>query len=378
MIAVQRQYLEDTEISDRTIAMDDCLQELQKKIDKIAENVSSIDLEENAEDIKNHANELKESLMAAIASVFEQISFIEETEEIKGFVEEKTDEISDHIKEVQKQLRNIASNSGDENYSYSLQDVETDIAKLRMILNEISDSAPNEELNQLSDNVSKIENTVKDLQTTLTQEEFARFKEDFDKINEDIVSISTRTNTLLLNSDNSYKSLSEGLDAFRDMVNNLNDKVNYLDNTEIQKRIEKKISGINNAMTACANSNKVIREVLMYLGEWVDNATVNMNALSDKVQEIDNVNDEIGNVKDTIQELKNYVPEKADLFKTLEDKFEEQQERIDRLEMKLEKVLSALEETDDTKLNKKVDKIEKLINKLNDNVEKLASYVDEE
>ena len=181
-----------------------------------------------------------------------------------------------------------------------------------------------------------------------------------------------------MNSDNSYKSLSEGLDAFRDMVNNLNDKVNYLDNTEIQKRIERKIAGINNAMAASASSNKVIKEVLMYLGEWVDNATVNMNALSDKVQEIDNVNDEIGNVKDTIQELKNYVPEKADLFKTLEDKFEEQQERIDRLEMKLEKVLSALEETDDTKLNKKVDKIEKLINKLNDNVEKLASYVDEE
>ena len=227
-----------------------------------------------------------------------------------------------------------------------MQDVETDIAKLRMILNEISDAAPNEELNQLSDNVSKIENTVKDLQTTLTQEEFARFKADFDKINEDIVSISTRTNTLLLNSDNSYKSLSEGLDAFRDMVNNLNDKVNYLDNTEIQKRIERKIAGINNAMAASASSNKVIKEVLMYLGEWVDNATVNMNALSDKVQEIDNVNDEIGNVKDTIQELKNYVPEKADLFKTLEDKFEEQQERIDRLEMKLEKVLSALEETD--------------------------------
>ena len=369
LISAQRQYLEDTEISDRTIAMDDCLQELQKKIDVIAKDVNTMD---------SNANEIKESLMAAIASVFEQISFIEETEEIKGFVEEKTDEISNHIKEVQHQLRQIASNTGDDTYSYSLQDVETDIAKLRMILNDISDAAPNDELNQLANNVSKIENTVKDLQTTLTQEEFAKFKEDFDKINEDIVSISTRTNTLLLNSDNSYKSLNEGLDAFRGMVNNLNEKVNYLDNTEIQKRIERKITAINNAMNASANSNKVIREVLMYLGEWVDNATVNMNSLSDKVNEIDNVSDEISQVKNTISDLKNYVPEKADLIKTLEDKFEEQQERIDRLEMKLERVLGALEETDETKLNKKVDKIEKLINKLNMNVEKLASYVDEE
>ncbi len=369
LISAQRQYLEDTEISDRTIAMDDCLQDLQKKIDVIAGDINKVD---------SNANDIKESLMAAIASVFEQISFIEETEEIKGFVEEKTDEISNNIKVVQHQLRQIASNTGDDSYSYSLQDVETDIAKLRMILNDISDAAPNDELNQLADNVSKIENTVKELQTTLTQEEFARFKKDFDKINEDIVSISTRTNTLLLNSDNSYKSLSEGLDAFRGMVNNLNEKVNYLDNTEIQKRIERKITAINNAMAASANSNKVIREVLMYLGEWVDNATVNMNSLTDKVNEIDNVNDEISQVKNTISDLKNYVPEKADLIKTLEDKFEEQQERIDRLEMKLERVLGALEETDETKLNKKVDKIEKLINKLNMNVEKLASYVDEE
>jgi len=381
MIAAQRQYLEDTEISERTIAMDDCLQSLQKKIENISKDVKSIDIESNA-------NDIKESLMAAIADVFEQISFIEETEEIKGFVEEKTDEISKHIKVVQNQLQKIASSSGEDDYTYSLQDVESDIAKLRLVLNKISDDAPNDELNQLSENVSKIENTVRDLQTTLTQEEFAKFKKDFDKINEDIVSISSRTNTLLLNSDNSYKSLSEGLAAFKGMVNNLNEKVNYLDNTEIQKRIERKIASINNAMIASANSNKVIREVLMYLGEWMDTTTENINAITEKTSEIEDVKTTISDLKNyvpekdklskTLQELRNYVPQREDLFKTLEDKFEEQQERIDRLEVKLEKVLSVLEESDDTKLNKKVDKIEKLINKLNENVEKLASYVDEE
>ena len=60
----------------------------------------------------------------------------------------------------------------------------------------------------------------------------------------------------------------------------------------------------------------------------------------------------------------------------LEDKFEAQQERIDRLEMSLEKILTAVEDIDDSKVNRKIDKIDKQLAKLSTNIEKLASYVD--
>ena len=60
----------------------------------------------------------------------------------------------------------------------------------------------------------------------------------------------------------------------------------------------------------------------------------------------------------------------------LEDKFEAQQERIDRLEMSLEKILTAVEDIDDSKINRKIDKIDKQLAKLSTNIEKLASYVD--
>ena len=372
LIENQRQYFKDDEISDRTIAITDCLHELEKKIDDIEKNaVGTIDLTANA-------NDIKESLTEAIANVFTQISFIEETEEIKGYVEEKTDAVSAGIQELRNLLQKLACNTGDETYSYSLQDVESDIAKLRLILNKISESASNDELNRLSDNVANVENTLKDLHNTLTQEEFAGFREDFEKINEDIVSISSRTNKLLLNSDNSYKSLNDGINAFKGMVNNLNEKIDNLSAVEIQKRIEQKITNINNAVTASVNSNKVIREVLMYLGEWMDTTTENINFLSEKTSEISNSCGKFTSVNSAIKELKKTLPEKSDLLTTLENKFEEQQERIAGLETKLEKVLKVLDAASDTKLTKKVDKIEKLINKLSTNVEKLASHVVEE
>ena len=371
MISAQRQYLEDTEISERTIAMADCLQELEKKIDDIAQNaVAGIDLAANTNDIKN-------SLTEVIANVFAQISFMEESEEIKGFVEEKTEEIAKHIQDVQYQIRHIARNSDDETYSYSLQDVESDIAKLRLILNQISDAAQNDEIKRLSDNVSKVENTLKDLNNTLTLDEFAEFKEDFEKINEDIVSISSRTNKLLLNSDNSYKSLNEGLDNFRGMVNNLNEKIDNLSAVEVQRRMEQKITNINNAVAASAASNKVIREVLMYLGEWMDVTSENINTLSEKTFEISDACEKLSSVNDAVKELKKSVPEKSDLLNALENKFEEQQERIDSLENKLDKVLKTIETAYGTKLTKKVDKIEKLINKLSSNVEKQTPHADE-
>lgn len=41
--------------------------------------------------------------MNALVSLFDQISFVEETEDIKDFVEEKTDEINQNLIEVQNQ-----------------------------------------------------------------------------------------------------------------------------------------------------------------------------------------------------------------------------------------------------------------------------------
>ena len=227
------------------------------------------------------------------------------------------------------------------------------------------------DFDDISDDIKKIVKAVDNLETSLTQDEIAGLQGDIEKLSEDILSISSRTNKLLLTSDESNKALNDGLNNFSSAICKLEDRINFLDNTQINERLEKKIDKIQSMVIDSTNTGKVMHQAMMYLGEWIDSTTENISDITDKTSQIPNIQEEI-NV------LKNIIPDRIELINKLENKFEEQENRIDRLEMKIEKILSTLEEKDDMILNRKVEKIEKLISKLNTNIEKLTSYVDEE
>lgn len=369
LIFEQRKYFEVAS-GEKANAIDKYLKDVLLKLD-------NVDLEKNSEDIK-------ETIMNALVSLVDQISFVEETEEIKDFVEEKTDAIKQGLIEVQNQLRQLASPDDDFGYSYTLQDVESDIAKLRVAITHLSGN----DFENLSGDIKKIVNSVEGLETTLTQEQIIGLKGNIEKLNEDILSISSRTNKILLTSDESNKALNDGLNNFGNLVEKLEDRLEYLDNTEATERLERKIESIQSMAVESANADKVFHQVMMYLGEWIDTTTENISSITEKTSEInlikENVNDviekvsDIQDIKDNIEELRSAVPEKSELLSELENKFEQQEARIDRLEMKLEKILSTLEEKDDMMLNRKVDKIEKMLSRLGTNIEKLTSYVDED
>ena len=353
LIFEQRKYFEAAS-DEKAAAIDKYLRDLLLKLD-------NLDLEKNSEDIKD-------SIMNALVSLFDQVSFVEETEEIKDFVEEKTDEIKENLIKVQTQLHQIASSNDDFDYSYTLQDVESDIAKLRLAMNQISAGT---DFEGLSEDIKRIVNSIEGLESSLTQDQIVDLKGDIEKLNEDILSISSRTNKLLLTSDESYKALNEGLNNFSSLVYRLEDRINELDKTQISQRLEKKLDNIQSMAVASANADKVFHQVMMYLGEWIDSATENISAITDKTSEI-------STVKEYIEELRGVIPDKARILDELQLRFDKQEERIDALEMKLDKILSTLEEKDDMVLNRKVDKIEKMLSGLGSNIEKLTSYVDEE
>ena len=369
LIFEQRKYFE--------VASDEKANAIDKYLKDVLLKLDNVDLEKNSEDIK-------ETIMNALVSLVDQISFVEETEEIKDFVEEKTDAIKQGLIEVQNQLRQLASPDDDFGYSYTLQDVESDIAKLRVAITHLSGN----DFENLSGDIKKIVNSVEGLETTLTQEQIIGLKGNIEKLNEDILSISSRTNKILLTSDESNKALNDGLNNFGSLVEKLEDRLEYLDNTEATERLERKIESIQSMAVESANADKVFHQVMMYLGEWIDTTTENISIITEKTSEInlikENVNDviekvsDIQDIKDNIEELRSAVPEKSELLSELENKFEQQEARIDRLEMKLEKILSTLEEKDDMVLNRKVDKIEKMLSRLGTNIEKLTSYVDED
>ena len=409
IIFEQRKFFELAS-DEKSAAIDKYLRDVLVKLD-------NVDIEKNAEDIK-------ESIMNALVSLIDQVSFVEEAEDIKDFVEEKTDEINKNIQEVQSQLKQLATADDDSfDYKYTLQDVESDIARLRLAMNNMQ----NIDFSDITNEIQKITKTVETLQSSLTQDQLEELKTNFEKISEDIVSISSRTNKLLLNSDESYKALNDGLNNFSELINKLEDRINYLDNTEITERIEKKIDKIQNLSTESVNANKVSHQVMMYLGEWVDSTTERLSSISDKTVLIPEIQNDIEEIKTTIpdkneivneikeyipskyeiaDEIKDFIPNKNELVDEIKGKipdkeeildeirqmmpnnssvidkleviFARQEERIDVLENKIEKILSTLEQKDDMVLNRKVDKIERLISGLGANIEKLTSYVDEE
>lgn len=367
LIYEQRKQIENFGGGERSVNVDNHLKELLTDLSNIETRLTGLDLEKNAADIKD-------SVMNAVLSVADQISFVEETEEIKDFVEERTDEINKNLLDVKKQLNNITNGSDEWNYSYTMQDIESDIAKLRLILNDISASTSKDDINEISQNMHKIASSINTLHSSLTEEQILELKNNIEKINEDVLSLSSRTNKLLLTSDESYRALTDGLDEFSRLTSQLQKRIDVLDNSGLNEIIEKKLDSINDAVVSSANSDNVMRQVMMYLGEWIDDASEKLDTIAADSSNISIINSEICLLKTMI--------DNTAIVESLEKKFNEQQNRIDMLERKLDEVLNAIENQNNNKnslnLEKKLDKLNDKIGKLSQGIEKLASYVDEE
>lgn len=364
LIEYQKEYFEKYTDDEKSQEISSHLQTLIGDISKIEKNVSEIDLEKNSQDIKD-------SVMTAILSAMDQVSFVEETEEIKDFVEEKTNAINETLLDVKKQLTNIsnAGNSDMDIYSYSLQDVESDLAKLRLTLNELSaNPSSNDEVGVISANIGRMAKSIEQLQADLKNKEAdGALQTDFEKLKEDILSLSVRTNKILLNSDNSQKFITDTLDDFTQKTTNLQDKLEDLANNKLDARL----SAIENTVKENASTSKRLQSVMTYLGEWMDGTT-------EAISNIQETTAQTSTVTEMIETLKSEIPNQAEILEAVEVKFEEQQAKIDNLEQKLEKALEKLSALDENVINTKIDKLDEKLDRLSMNIEKLTAYVDEE
>ena len=374
LIMAQTDYIDSLEKSNKTDAVKKCLRELTIEVNNLNSN-------DGTKQIQKTIKDMKESIMAAVVSVFEQVSFIEESEDIKDFVEERTDAINQSLAIVTDQLKQITNANEEPDYSYSMQDIESDLAKLRLVLNELQTNEQENNsvrLASILDNINQIGNSVEDLQNSLTKEEVFGLRIKFDRINTDIKSLTALTNQLIVKSNESYNALNNTFEDFGKIITS---------------QLSTKVDRVTKLLETSHVSDKVMRQALIYMGEWIDSASASMNKISTN-------SDEIIDIKSAIEGLRTSVPEQTDILNSieekfdeqqerlayfekqisklggLEDKFEQQQERIDRLEMTIEKILSAVEDIDDSKVTRKIDKIDKQIAKLSTNIEKLASYVD--
>lgn len=359
LISEQKDYIKMLEPGENLDAFKKCLNELSQELNNLSSNTSS-----DTEQLNKAVKEMKESIMAAVVTIFDQVSFVEETEDIKDFVEERTNEINKNIEQINKQLHLLSSSGNDSDYTYSMQDIETDLSKLRLALNDLQAKDEQEKAIDLSEITDKLHNITSSVDS-LTQEEMKDLKSE-------ITSIKEQTQFLIANSDKSYDAINMGIEGFN---GNLSDKVDKL----------------SDMLQTSAQSDNVVRQALVYIGEWIDNVSESINKISSNSDGIHAVKDQLEALGKAVNnQITTAIEEKFELrnaqflklekrlskVESLEEQMANQQERIDRLEKNIDKLLSMVENFDDPVVNRKIDKIEKQITKLGTNVEKLASYVD--
>lgn len=416
--------------------------------DNLSEQIESQNIEETIETV---INETKADLITQFLNIFNQISFVAEQEEIIDYIQEKHDELitilshlvttssdidtvknnlstvdnkinslKDEISAINEKITNIISSDGDIDYVYSLQDLESDIANLRIVLKEMKDnnvdySGDFSNLMTSTENVYKLVESIKDELPD---------KNAFDNLTEDIVSISTRTNKLILASDESYKTLKDNLHDFKLIIDDLDERTRNFAQESGMDKIDSKLNAINTMMQKGAKTNQVFNEVFEYLAGWVDNAGKQIDSISDKVE----ILDDIGQIKtmltdikaesednsenvELIEALSNVFDKQAKKINAMETKIDKmiventinnqknkldlkpmedtlnkflaaisekmttQQEKINSLESALEKVVNILDEKDTAQLTKKVGGMDRQIAKLNKSIEKIASHV---
>ena len=405
--------------------------------------------EQNVEGtLENELKQFKTDVITQFLNIFNQISFVAEQEEILDFIQEKHDELitvlshivtsvdeissvkenvtvidskidtlRDDIELINEKITSIISSEGDIDYVYSLQDLESDIANLRLVLNEMKENDHGEEFKNLVSSTNDIYNLVESIKTELPN------KHDFEGIAEDIVSISTRTNKLILASDESYRVLKDNLQDFKLVVNDLDERTRNFSQEAGLDKIDSKLNALNAMMQNGAKTNQVFNQVFEYLAEWVDNASSQINAISDRVCSLD----EITHIKNMLEDLKSDAQdntESVELIEALGAVFDKQtkrilsleakldkiivettinrnsklditpmeetlnrflvavdericaqQERINSLETKLEGVLNSFDGKETAQLTKKVGGMDRQIAKLNKSIEKIASHV---
>ncbi len=405
--------------------------ELKASEDNIKSDIQ-MSLDDFAREIKEFGNDtissklstLKNEIITQLLNVVSQISFVEEQEEIIS-----------HIDNLQAQVNILSSGDPDTIGTYSLQDIETDVAKLRVTLEEIKKQGRGDEIDNLAEKLSEASQTLEFLKTELPNHEIGEVREELEKIANDIISISIRTNKLLISSDESYKNLKENIEDFRNIMGSVEERTKNLYEEVGMDKIEYQVTSIKDIVGRQEITNQAFNEVFEYLAEWIDSTEEKLGYITDRLNNTEDINE----IKLSLEDIKNSTSVKFEIdaqsdkidamesklnviIETLEPTFQNQQERMQVLERKinrivdffepaftkqqekinkletmldkildvvssdsgydesiskLEKISEIISSKDDTQLVKKIASFERQISKLNKNVEKLTAYVNE-
>lgn len=393
---------------------------------KIQENINSLSfskvagvggvnveaLQENLEMLKNGLYNLNVNTTQQYNKILETISETPEVEEkedttkeeihskvneLLPFTKESVKDIKDLICELKRNISYLQSGDEESDYTYCMQDIESDLAKIRIYLNELGQHINALALNNNNEELNNIYLTLDKINQRVQKDETYEVTDNIKKMQEDILSISTRVNTLLLSSDKDTETLNTSLDKFQNCFEEINSQLKSETNARQYNNIESALERINKVLDDNKSYNELINQSLVMLAEWVDNAGESLTNISDRlgngidsiqIPETIDYSAKIESLEQKILEQNAQIAQQQEYISSMDEKLavilnQNQQiasleERLKQMDERMTTILEFSAKNDASVVMDKMTNIDAKLEKLNNSIGKLTSYVDEE
>ncbi len=392
------------------------LQNLQTKfVTQLVQIADNISFDEQADDINDNvtlvSEEIKEELSEAVTGITEDLSTLKNNlEKLQTQTEadnkdvvssiNKLDEtlkanVSDEISNLASKIKLLTNGFREDNdFSYTMPDVESDIAKIRVDLSNLQrilinpDSLTEDHSIDIATRLNDLKAAVQKMQDSPITHQVSEMQEMFTGLSEDIASISKRTNKLIISSDEVTKKLLSNISAFTNLINTFDKQSKSFYNSAFLKDINKKVDTITRGTEAIVQSNNAINEAFVYMGEWIDTASDSFDNLQNDVSKIkktllsdeenftERLNIEINAVNQKLEEQQN-------LINGIIQQQTESQELNQELKSLLEFVASQVSITNEKmieneQLTQKILNMEKQLKKIEKNIAIITEYIDDD
>ncbi len=372
---------------------DNVINKQSAKIDEIKAEITDVISEESIA-AANQLNDVKKHFVEQLIQVAENISFLEEAEELHGHIDDSAQELKEKIHNLTEKIQTLTGGSDkeSEDYVYTLPDVESDLSKIRLDFSNLSKSIS--DCDQISrdklDGISAILNTMRTgllrIEQSPIEHEVFEVKGMFGGLREDIASISKRTNKLVISSDEANKTLKHHIEEFNDILRGFSDITEQFADDAYVVRLNHKIDVLTEAVNSLISQTKVLNEAFMYLAEWIDTTSVSFNEIKSEIADVNENTGLIDEIARKVELLTKKVETQEESLQSVKQSFENlaaQREEESESKALLEYIasqISAMNEkaNDSDKFTQRLDAMEKQLKKIEKNVLFLASYVDDE
>lgn len=392
---------------------------------KIQENINSLSfskvtgvpgglnvdaLQENLEMLKNGLYNINVNSTQQYNNVVEKLdgyftntdnetenAILDKVGEVLPFTRESFEDVKNLLGELKRNFSYMQSGEEDSDYTYSMQDIESDVAKIRIYLNELGQHINTLVQNNATDELNNIYITLDAINQRVQKDEKFDFSDNIKKIQEDVLSISTRVNTLLLSSDKDSETLNNSLEDFKNCFEEINTQLKSETNIEQYNNIETALERINNVLQENKSYNELINQSLVMLAEWVDNAGESLTNISarlgggidsieipqviDYTAQIQALEEKIAEQNIQIAQQQTYInamDEKLAVILNQNQQIALQEEKLKQMDERMTTILEFSAKNDASAVMEKMANIDAKLEKLNLSIGKLTSYVDEE